>query len=364
MPAPHIEETYRRPLVDRLVALAARRDPALSRALPRRARRRPASRGRFAGFVRPHPGPGAPRRHARPRAGAPAAARACRPAGHLPRRTARAAAASRCSAAAPSACSIPASTTPRSGSSPATASRWCWRKGEGCCGALVHHMGRAERVAPAARDNIDAWTREIDGEGLDAIVSPRRAAARRSRTTASCSATTRPMPTRRRGSRRSPRTSPSIWRRSTSARRRARRALTVAYHAACSLQHGQQIRTAPKALLARAGFTVREPAEAISAAARPAPTTCCSRRSPARLRDRKVANIEATGADVIATGNIGCMTQIGSGTRHAGRPHGRAARLGLWRPEAGGTVGRNSKLADQAMRNTAGFRSEPARHPG
>jgi glycolate oxidase iron-sulfur subunit len=71
----------------------------------------------------------------------------------------------------------------------------------------------------------------------------------------------------------------------------------VAYHSACSLQHGQQVREQPKRLLKEAGFVVLDPEIA------------------RRLRDRKVANIGATSPDLIAAGNIGCLTQIASGTK-------------------------------------------------
>ena len=86
--------------------------------------------------------------------------------------------------------------------------------------------------------------------------------------------------------------------------------LTVAYHAACSLQHGQRVTAAPKQLLERAGFTVREPAE---------PHLCCGSAGTynllqpeiaVQLRERKLGNIERTGADLIAAGNIGCLTQL------------------------------------------------------
>ena len=90
--------------------------------------------------------------------------------------------------------------------------------------------------------------------------------------------------------------------------------LRVAYHSACSLQHGQQIGNVPKALLQAAGLTVVEPME---------PHICCGSAGTynllqpelaGRLRERKVANLEATAPDVIAAGNIGCLTQIGGGT--------------------------------------------------
>jgi glycolate oxidase iron-sulfur subunit len=91
---------------------------------------------------------------------------------------------------------------------------------------------------------------------------------------------------------------------------RASPGLTVAYHAACSLQHGQQITTEPKTLLRRAGFTIVEPAE---------PHICCGSAGTynllqpeiaARLRARKLGHLHATGPDLIAAGNIGCITQL------------------------------------------------------
>jgi Fe-S oxidoreductase len=83
-------------------------------------------------------------------------------------------------------------------------------EGEGCCGALVHHMGREEQALDAARRNVDAWMRQIDRAGSTPSSSPHRAAAPPSRTMAGCCARIRPMPTRPPVSRTLPRTSPSI----------------------------------------------------------------------------------------------------------------------------------------------------------
>ena len=86
--------------------------------------------------------------------------------------------------------------------------------------------------------------------------------------------------------------------------------MTVAYHSACSLQHGQSITAEPKALLRAAGFTVVEPHE---------PHICCGSAGTYnmlqpeianRLRTRKLGNLQATGADLVAAGNIGCITQL------------------------------------------------------
>jgi glycolate oxidase iron-sulfur subunit len=121
--------------------------------------------------------------------------------------------------------------------------------------------------------------------------------------------------------------------------------LTVAYHAACSLQHGQQIKTHPKTLLKRAGFKIVEPAD---------PHLCCGSAGTynlmqpeisAELKARKVKTLEARNPDLIAAGNIGCMMQIGSAT---GLPIVHTVELLDWatggpKPramEAGNTVGR------------------------
>ena len=86
--------------------------------------------------------------------------------------------------------------------------------------------------------------------------------------------------------------------------------LTVAYHSACSLQHGQRVTAEPKTLLARAGFRVVEPAE---------PHICCGSAGTynllqpeiaGRLRSRKLDNLKKTRPDLIAAGNIGCITQL------------------------------------------------------
>ena len=89
------------------------------------------------------------------------------------------------------------------------------------------------------------------------------------------------------------------------------RGIRVAYHAACSLQHGQKVTEAPKQLLARAGYTVKTPIEAHLCCGSAGTYNILQPELAGQLGDRKVANIERLGADVIATGNIGCATQIG-----------------------------------------------------
>ena len=92
------------------------------------------------------------------------------------------------------------------------------------------------------------------------------------------------------------------------------RGLTVAYHPACSIQHGQKITEAPKRILARAGYAVKLPAEAHLCCGSAGTYNILQPEIAGQLGDRKVAHIERLGADAIATGNIGCAMQIGMRT--------------------------------------------------
>ena len=188
-------------------------------------------------------------------------------------------------------------------------------KGEGCCGALVHHMGREEQALDDARRNVDAWTREIGNGGLDAIII----------TASGCGTTVKDYGHMLRLD---PAYADKAARVSALARDITeylatlempepvlRPGLTVAYHSACSMQHGQKITATPKTLLKAAGFTVKDPAEGHLCCGSAGTYNIMQPEISAKLKARKVKNIEATRPDVVATGNIGCITQIASGTR-------------------------------------------------
>ena len=186
-------------------------------------------------------------------------------------------------------------------------------EGEGCCGALVHHMGKEEPALAFARRNVDVWTREIDGGGLDAIVI----------TASGCGTTIKDYGHMQRLD---PEYAEKAARVSALAKDvteylatlelpvQEPRGLTVAYHSACSMQHGQKITMLPKALLTKAGFKVREPAEGHLCCGSAGTYNILQPEISEQLKARKVRNIEATRPDVVATGNIGCMTQIRTGT--------------------------------------------------
>jgi glycolate oxidase iron-sulfur subunit len=187
-------------------------------------------------------------------------------------------------------------------------------KGEGCCGALVHHMGRDAESHAFARRNIDAWIAEMDGEGLDAIVI----------TASGCGTTIkdygfmfRADPAYADKARRVSEIAKDITEYVASLKlvppvRESD--LVVAYHSACSMQHGQQIRDEPKKLLKQAGFTVKDVPEGHICCGSAGTYNILQPELANALRARKVANIERTKPDLIATGNIGCMTQIEKGT--------------------------------------------------
>ena len=184
-------------------------------------------------------------------------------------------------------------------------------EGEGCCGSLTHHMGKEALAHSSAARNIRAWAAEIDGEGLDAIVI----------NTSGCGTTVKDYghmfrndPLAKDAERVA-----AIAKDVTeilgelALEAKAPEALRVGYHSACSLQHGQQIKTLPKDLLTSAGFDVATPAD---------PHLCCGSAGTynlmqpeisGQLRDRKVQTLKEISPDVIAAGNIGCMMQIGSG---------------------------------------------------
>ena len=103
--------------------------------------------------------------------------------------------------------------------------------------------------------------------------------------------------------------------------------LTVAYHSACSMQHGQKVDEPPRALLREAGFVVHEIAEGHLCCGSAGTYNILQPEIATRLRDRKVANVARTGADIVATGNIGCIAQLATG---AGRPVAHTVELLDW----------------------------------
>ena len=184
----------------------------------------------------------------------------------------------------------------------------------GCCGSLVHHLGRERDALEFGARVLEQVGAELRGAGLDALVAnasgcgthakdyghlfrnhplaaPAAEASARARDVTELLAEIGLPPARD-----PPR-------------------LTVAYHSACSMQHGQKVDEPPRALLRQAGFVVREIAEGHLCCGSAGTYNILQPEIAARLRDRKIANVARTGADVVATGNIGCITQLAAGTK-------------------------------------------------
>jgi glycolate oxidase iron-sulfur subunit len=179
----------------------------------------------------------------------------------------------------------------------------------GCCGALTHHMGRETDSHAFARANIAAFMAEKTAKGLDAVVI----------NTSGCGTTIKDyghmLATPDAVTVSAMAMDISELLQKLTLPEGAPKGLTVAYHAACSLQHGQQIKSAPKDLLKRVGFTVVEPADSHLCCGSAGTYNLLQPEISAQLRDRKVQTLQAKNPDIIAAGNIGCMMQIGAATR-------------------------------------------------
>ena len=185
-------------------------------------------------------------------------------------------------------------------------------KGAGCCGALTHHMGKTGLAHASAAANIRAWMAEKAGAGLDAVVV----------NTSGCGTTIKDYGHMFAGDAMAGDAGIvagmamdiSELLEKLGLPEGAAKGMRVAYHAACSLQHGQQIKTAPKALLKRVGFTVLEPADSHLCCGSAGTYNLLQPEISAQLKARKVATLEVLAPEVIAAGNIGCMMQIGQAT--------------------------------------------------
>ena len=183
---------------------------------------------------------------------------------------------------------------------------------QGCCGALTHHMGKVDESHRTAAVNIEAFAAEDAARGLHAVVI----------NTSGCGTTVKDYGHMFAG------TPLEIKAKRVAALARdvsevlmdldlptlPDQGLRVAYHAACSLQHGQQIKAYPKDLLRRVGFKVLEPADSHLCCGSAGTYNLMQPKISGQLKARKIETLEAKTPDMISAGNLGCMIQIGSGT--------------------------------------------------
>ena len=184
-------------------------------------------------------------------------------------------------------------------------------EGAGCCGSLVHHMGRREKALAQARANIDAWSALGD---LDAILI----------TASGCGTTVKDYGFMLR---QDPDYAERAARVATLAKditeylatlplapEQPGAKLVVAYHSACSMQHGQRVVREPKEILSKVGFVVKDIPEGHLCCGSAGTYNILQPDIARRLRERKVRTIERLRPDVIAAGNLGCIMQIAAGT--------------------------------------------------
>ncbi|NPV21801.1 glycolate oxidase subunit GlcF [Bradyrhizobium aeschynomenes] len=185
---------------------------------------------------------------------------------------------------------------------------------EQCCGALTHHMGQDADATARAKANVGVWTAEAQHGDLDAILV----------TTSGCGTVIKDYGHMLREDREfaEPAAAVSAMAKDISEylatldlkTEAAHDDVVVAYHSACSLQHGQKITSIPKELLSKSGFVVKDIPESHLCCGSAGTYNILQPDIAMRLRDRKVANIATVKPNVIAAGNIGCMMQIASGT--------------------------------------------------
>ena len=186
-------------------------------------------------------------------------------------------------------------------------------EGAACCGALTYHMGKAKDSRVAAAGNIQAWMKEVNGAGLDAIVI----------NTSGCGTVIKEYGHMFRNDA----LAEDAVKISSLAKdisellskielgNKLKPDMRVAYHATCSLQYGQRVRFAPKKLLKKAGFTVIESRDAHTCCGSAGTYNLLQPEVSLQLKERKVKALQEGRPDAIAAGNIGCMVQIGSGTK-------------------------------------------------
>ena len=180
----------------------------------------------------------------------------------------------------------------------------------GCCGALTFHMGERQHSLKLMQRAIEVWHRELETGGLDAIVL----------NTSGCGTAIKEYDHIFRHD-------PQWADKAKAVVERVRDvsevvaqlglgaannapALKVAYHDACSLQHGQHVTEPPRQLLKAAGFEVVEVPEGHICCGSAGTYNMLRPQLAQQLQARKVEHIASVAPQIVAAGNIGCMEQI------------------------------------------------------
>jgi glycolate oxidase iron-sulfur subunit len=187
----------------------------------------------------------------------------------------------------------------------------------GCCGALRHHLNAQEAALDDMRRNIDAWWPLVE-QGAEAIVM----------TASGCGATVKEYghllahdPVYAEKAQRVSALCQDIcevlpqFEDALLKQLSGKISKRVAYHPPCTLQHGQQIRGKVEGILRAAGVDVRLCADSHLCCGSAGTYSILQPELSMKLRDNKLANLQATGAEMIVSANIGCLTHLQSGTQ-------------------------------------------------
>ena len=179
-----------------------------------------------------------------------------------------------------------------------------------CCGALSHHINDEAGAKAAMRSSVGAWAEELIGVGLDAVIV----------NTSGCGTTIKDYVNLLKSD---PDYADQASQISAMAKDvteflhdanllspLTKRDMTVGYHAACSLQHGQKITDAPKSLLANAGFDVVMAKESHLCCGSAGIYNVLQPEMASQLQSRKIEHINALEADIVVAGNLGCINQL------------------------------------------------------
>jgi glycolate oxidase iron-sulfur subunit len=187
----------------------------------------------------------------------------------------------------------------------------------GCCGALRYHMNDQDGGLDDMRRNVDAWWPYVEHGQVEAIVM----------TASGCGVTVKEYghllahdPAYADKARRISEITRDLseilpqFEEQIRARARGKNAPRVAYHPPCTLQHGQQIRGKVESVLHAAGVDVVLCADNHLCCGSAGAYSVLQPEIAHALRERKLASLDATGADQIVSANIGCLTHLQSGT--------------------------------------------------
>ena len=192
-------------------------------------------------------------------------------------------------------------------------------KSVNCCGSLVHHLGKEKESKKVFKNNITTWYDEYLNNGLDAIIS----------NTSGCGTTLKDYGFIFRSDKDFKKKAKKISELTKDIseyldgnvklnfikNKKIEKKYKIAYHSACSMQHGQKIHKEPINLIKKTGNEVIEIPDGHICCGSAGTYNLLQSDIAKKLLKNKVSNIEKIKPEIISTGNVGCISQISNGTQ-------------------------------------------------